>query len=153
MTTQAQPPAPLTEMALTDDIKNAVNNAFTSGKPVILAYVDENGQPSLSFRGSTHAYSDNQLAVWVRNPDGGLINSIGKNNHITFLYRDPETRAMLQFRGTGRIESSDEIRERVYNAIPEPEKNADREKKGNPMIVDLDRVDGFMPGIRVAMRK
>jgi uncharacterized protein GlcG (DUF336 family) len=153
MTTPAQPPAPLTEMKLTDDIKTAINDAYTGGKPIIVAYVDENGQPSLSYRGSSQAYSDNQLAVWVRNPEGGLQNALKKNNRITMLYRDPETRSMMQFRGAGHIESADEIRNKVYDSSPEPERNADKEKKGLALIVDLERVDGFMPGVRIAMRK
>ncbi|HEX5368771.1 MAG TPA: pyridoxamine 5'-phosphate oxidase family protein [Dehalococcoidia bacterium] len=153
MTAPAQPPAPLTEMNLVDEIKNAVNNAYTGGKPIIVAYVDESGQPSLSFRGSAQVYSDNQLAVWVRNPEGGLQNALKKNNHITMLFRDPETRAMLQFRGQGHIEGDDATRNKVYDSSPEPERNADKEKKGLALIVDLERVDGFMPGLRVAMRK
>ena len=147
------PPEPLTEMKLTDEIKGAVNNSFTSGKPMLFAYVDSDGQPSLSYRGSAHAYSDNQLAIWVRNPDGGLLKALGKNNRITAMYRDPETRASIQFRGKGTVDSSEAPREKLYAAIPEPERNADKEKKGSALLIDLDRVDGFMPGIRIAMRK
>jgi predicted pyridoxine 5'-phosphate oxidase superfamily flavin-nucleotide-binding protein len=153
VTTPAQPPAPLTEMKLTDEIKSVVNNAYTSGKPIIVAYVDESGQPSLSLRGSTQAYSDDQLAIWVRNPEGGLQKALSNNNHITLMYRDPETRSTLQFNGTGHLENSQEVRDTVYNNAPEPERNADKEKKGLPLIIDLQRVDGFMPGVRVAMRK
>jgi hypothetical protein len=153
MTTPAQPPAPLTEMRLTDEIKDAVNNSFLSGKPIIVAYVAEDGQPSLSYRGSAQAYSDDQLAVWVRNPEGGLQKALSQNNKITLLYRDPETRSMLQFRGIGHIESGEDVRDKVYNSAPEPERNADKEKKGLALIIDLNRVDGFMPGLRVAMRR
>lgn len=152
MATQ-QAPEPLTQMKLTPEIKKAVNEAYTSGKPVVFAYVDENGQPSLSFRGSTHAYSDDQLAIWVRNPEGGLLKSLGKNNRITILYRDPETRSTVQFRGAGRVDNSEATREKVYGDIPEQERNADKEKKGMPLIIDLERVDGFMPGVRIAMRR
>ena len=45
---------------------------------------------------------------------------------------------LLQFRGRARVDNSEETREKVYNAIPEPEQNADREKKGSPVIIDLD---------------
>ena len=40
--------------------------AVEDGAPALVAYVDENGQPSLSIRGSTQVFSDNQIAVWVR---------------------------------------------------------------------------------------
>ena len=154
MTQAPPPPAPLTEMKLPQTLKDAVNNAFTSGKPVLVAYVDEEGQPSLSFRGSTQAFSDSALAIWVRNPEGGLQKALGKNPRISLMYRDPtpESRTMLQFKGKARV-GNDAERETVYNNAPEPERNADREKKGFPLIIDLERVDGFAPGVRVAMRK
>jgi hypothetical protein len=153
--TQQAAPEPLSEMKLTDQIKEMVNTSFTSGKPIIVAYTDANGAPSLSFRGSAIAYSDNQLAIWARNPEGGLQKAIAANPRVTMLYRNPgpDDRAMLQFRGVAHIENDEATREKVYSNIPEGEQNADREKKGSPVILDLERVDGFMPGARVAMRK
>jgi hypothetical protein len=145
----------MTELKLSDQIKQMVNTSFTSGKPIIVAYTDANGAPSLSFRGSAIAYSDTQLAIWARNPEGGLQKAIAANPRLTMLYRNPgpDDRAMLQFRGVARIQNDDATREKVYSNIPEAEQNADREKKGSPVILDLERVDGFMPGARVAMRK
>jgi hypothetical protein len=140
-------------MKLTQEIKEAVNGALGNRTPIMVAYVDEEGQPSLSFRGSTQAYSDDQLAIWVRNPEGGLQNALKKNNRVTLFYRDPEKRMTLQFKGRGHIENDPKTRETVYNNAPEVERNADRDQKGFPLIVDLERVDGIMPGIRVQMRK
>lgn len=157
MTTPAapqQPPqfVPLTELKLTPEIKEAINGALVNRTPVMIAYVDEEGQPSLSFRGSTQAYSDTQLAVWARNPEGGLQRALAKNNRVSLFYRDPEKRITLQFRGKGHIESDAATRDKVYNSAPEPERNADREMKGLALIIDLHQVDGVMPGIRVQMR-
>jgi len=143
----------LSEMKLTDDIKSAVNGALANGTPVMIAYVDEDGQPSLSFRGSAQVYSDNQLAVWVRNPEGGLQKALGKNDRVTMMYRNPANRTTMQFKGKARIDGSDAVRNKIYDSSPEPERNADKDKKGLALIVDLDRVDGNMPGFRLAMRK
>ena len=144
---------PITEMNMTDEIKNAVNNALTEGNPVFVAYVDEEGQPSLSFRGSTHVHSPNQLAIWVRNPEGGLGKALAKNPRVSLLYRNPQTRAMLQFKGTAHVENAPDVRERVYDESPERERAADPDKKGFPLIIDLARVDGMVPPQRFAMRK
>ena len=147
-------PEVLTELKLTDEMKTSVNNAFDDGFYVMVAYVDGDGQPSLSFRGSTQAYSDNQLAIWVRNPDGGgLKQALEKNPRLTLMYRNPQTRANFQFRGRGHIDNSDAVRAKVYDNSPQGEKDRDVEKKGMPLIIDLDRVDGMMPGFRVAMRR
>ncbi len=149
MTTPAAP----AELKLTDEIKQAINGALLNGTPIIVAYVDEDGQPSLSFRGSTQVWSDDQLAIWVRNPEGGLLRSLEKNPRMTLLYRNPETRMMLQLRGRGHVENTADVRKRVYESAPEPERNADRDQKGIPLIIDLDRVDGFAPGSRIQMRR
>ena len=150
MTTPAATPS---ELKLTDEIKEAVNGALVNGTPIMVAYVDEDGQPSLSFRGSTQAYSDTQLAIWVRNPEGGLLRSLEKNPRMTLFYRNPQTRMTLQFRGYGKIVDTEEVRKHVYEHAPEPERNADREQKGIPLIIDLHRVDGVVPGARIQMAR
>ena len=155
---QQTPPAPLTEMKLTDEIKGALGDPFGSGNFAIISYVDSSGQPNLSFRGSIHVHGDKQLALWARNPEGGLLKALkdhGGQGKVGIIYRNPnpEARAMLTFKGTAHIDDSDAMREKVYGEIPTQEQNSDREKKGSAVIIDLDSVDGMYPGARVAMRK
>ena len=59
------------------------------------------GQPQLSLRGTTQVYSDDQLALWIRNPEGGLVSVLPENSRLTFFYRDPATRTVLQIQGAG----------------------------------------------------
>jgi hypothetical protein len=148
--TNAQAPAPV---QITPEMREAVNGALAAGNPVIVAYVDESGQPQLSFRGSTQVYSDDQLAIWVRNPEGGLQRALARNPRLTLLYRNPQTRMMLNFQGRGHFDSSDAVRATVYENSPQPEQNADRERKGLALIIDLDRVTGVVPGGRVQMQR
>ncbi|HLZ71606.1 MAG TPA: pyridoxamine 5'-phosphate oxidase family protein [Dehalococcoidia bacterium] len=148
--TSAQVPAPI---QISDDMREAINGALIAGNPVIVAYVDEAGQPNLSFRGSTQVYSSDQLAIWVRNPEGGLQRALAHNPRLTLLYRNPETRMMLNFQGRGHFDGSDAVRNTVYEHAPQPEQNADRERKGMALIIDLDRVNGFVPGGRVQMQR
>ena len=142
-----------TPVNLNDEIKEAVNGALGNGTPVVVAYVNEDGQPSLSFRGSTQVYSQDQLAIWVRNPEGGLLRSLAKNPRITVLYRNPATRQMLNIQGRGHVESAEDVREKVYSGAPESEQKADAEKKGHPLIIDVDRVTGAGPSGRIAMQR
>jgi hypothetical protein len=140
-------------IALTDEMRDALAGALANGNPVIVAYVTEEGQPSLSFRGSAQVYSNDQVAVWVRNPEGGLQRALAKNPRVTMLYRNPQTRQMFNFQGRGHFDSSEAARNKVYDNSAEPERNADRERKGLALIVDLDRVTGFGPGGRVLMQR
>src|SRR5690606_14488523 len=61
-----------TLIQLTDEMKTAINNALVDGVPIIISSVDATGQPSISLRGSTQAFSDSQLAIWVRDPNGNF---------------------------------------------------------------------------------
>jgi predicted pyridoxine 5'-phosphate oxidase superfamily flavin-nucleotide-binding protein len=137
---------------LTAEIRDAVNGALANGTPVVVAYVDERGQPRLSFRGSTQVYGDDQLAIWVRNPAGGLPQALTTNPRVTLLYRNPQPRMLLTFEGQGRIDPADATRQTVYEQAPEPERNADPERKGVALLIDLDRVTGITPSGRVLMQ-
>jgi hypothetical protein len=154
MTTQ-QTPSVLTELKLTDKIRQIVNGALARGRPVSLAYVDASGRPSLSFRGSTQAYGDMNLAIWVRNPHDGIVGAIAMNPNVTLLYGDldPQALAFITFRGRGRFDHDDAARRTVYDNSPEPERDRDKERKGAPLIIDLDSVDGFIPGCMLRMRR
>ncbi|MSQ42302.1 MAG: pyridoxamine 5'-phosphate oxidase family protein [Dehalococcoidia bacterium] len=125
---------------LTDEMREALANALTDRLPVILAYVGPGGQPSISFRGTAQVYSDDQIAIWARNPEGGLGHALAVNPRIALLYRNPEKRLGWQFHGRARIVDDEAVRRTVYDNSPEPERGADPERKGKAMIVDVDRV-------------
>ncbi|MBO0714635.1 MAG: pyridoxamine 5'-phosphate oxidase family protein [Acidimicrobiales bacterium] len=140
-------------IVLTDEMAQAVNRALESGKPITVAYVDADGQPHLSFRGSTQTYAPDQLAIWVRDPEGGILKALERNPRLTLLYRDPETRTTLMFYGRGRVETSEEAHRTVYDHSPEAERQRDPERKGKPVVIELDRVEGITPAGRVRMSR
>src|SRR5262245_47685817 len=154
MTTQQTPPI-LTELKLTAQIREIVDGALARGRPISLAYVDAGGRPSLSFRGSTQLFDDTRLAIWVRNPHDGIVGAIAGNPNVTLLYGnlDPQARAFITFRGRARFDQDETVRRAVYDNSPEPERNLDQERKGSPLIIDLDSVDGMIPGHMLKMRR
>jgi len=151
----ASEPPVLTELRLSEEMQQAVNAAFGARRPMVIAYVDENGAPQLSYRGSTQAYSDTQLAIWVRNPEGRILESIEKNPAVAMLYGyfEPNERGFMIFRGRARVDSSESVRNRVYEQAHEFERNQDAERKGVAILIDLDSVDGFFGGARLQMRR
>ena len=148
-------PPILTELSLSEDMQRAVNTAFETLKPIVVSYVDENGAPQLSFRGSTQAYSDTQLAIWVRNPEGRILESIEKNPAIALLYGsfEPTARAFMIFRGRARVDGSDAVRRHVYEHAHAFERDKDKDRKGIALIIDLDSVEGFFGGAQLKMRR
>jgi hypothetical protein len=125
---------------LSDEMREALSSALRDRAPVIVSYVDGDGQPHISFRGTAQVYSDDQLAIWARNPDGGLPNALGDGSKIALLYRNPETRLSWQFHGRARIDADEEVRRTVYDNSPEFERNQDPDRKGKAVIIDVDRV-------------
>ena len=152
---QAAPPV-LTELKLSPALKELVNTALERGRMLSVAYVGADGRPELSFRGSVQAHGDTQLAIWVRNPEGGILAAVrGGRPHIVLLYGEirPDAKAFVTFRGRGRIDNSAEARKTVYGRSPEVERNLDKEQRGVALIIDLDSVDGFFGGSVLKMRR
>jgi hypothetical protein len=152
-------PAPVTTLRLTDELKGLVNSALVSRHPMLLAYVDAEGQPVLSFRGSTQVFSDTQLAMWVRNSRGGLVAAIARNPRVALMYRDEDKKATFQFQGRAWIADRESDRLKVYEASAKVERDHDYARLGIALIIDLDRVEGYAglsaagPVGRVNMRR
>jgi hypothetical protein len=147
------PPSPTAPTeTLPDYVKAMVNNALANGTPMTVAYVDEAGRPVLSLRGSTQVFSGNQLAIWLRNAEGGLVKSLENNPNVSLLYRDQKTRSTIIFQGRGHIEGDEEVRRRVWERAPEVEQNHDPSRQGAALIIDLDRAQGATPrgGVRMS---
>jgi Pyridoxamine 5'-phosphate oxidase len=125
---------------LTNDMKRSINGALIDRMPVVVSYVDSEGQPHISFRGTAQAYSDDQLAVWIRNPDGGILRGIETNPRVALLYRNPAERKGWQFLGRARRDDDESVRQTVFDNSPQFERSQDPERKGVAVIIDLDRV-------------
>lgn len=128
-------------LVLSDEIKQQVNGAHENGTPIVWAYINADGTPVLTFRGSTQAYSDDQLAIWNRDPTGGMTKAIASNPKLGGFFRSATNGMIYQFAGRARIdESANDV---VYANAPEPERNADARKRGVAVIIDLDRVESL----------
>jgi pyridoxine/pyridoxamine 5'-phosphate oxidase len=130
-------------LVLDQELKGIINGALEAHTPMVLASVDAEGRPRLTFRGSIQAFSDDQLGFWARNPEGATMDNIAANPHVAMILRNPETRVVLQLSGRARLATGEE-RERVYANAPEFEQRMDADKKGCGVIIDLDRVEGFL---------
>jgi hypothetical protein len=132
-------------IALSDELTSKINSSLADGFPILVAYVNGEGQARLSFRGSAHVHSADQLGFWARKAEGGVAEGIASNPNVTLMYRDPSTRTTIFFYGKGHVATDQATTDRLYDESPEPERNADPEKKGVGIIVDLDVVQGRTP--------
>ncbi len=125
---------------LTDEMQTAINNAFTDGHPIIWATAGTDGQPSLGFFGTTQAYSDHEIALWMRTPQRGFLKRIAENPRATMLYRNAATRLAFQIHGEARVANDPDIDRQVYDNSAEAERNNDPERKGLAVIMEIVRV-------------
>ena len=127
-------------IVLTGEMRRAVDAALADDHPVISASVGADGQPSLAFFGSTQVHGDDQLAIWVRNPEGGFLRRIAANPHVALLYRNPDAGLMWQFHGRARVAADEATRAAVFERADPREQARDPERAGVAVVVDLDRV-------------
>jgi hypothetical protein len=140
-----------TELRLTDEIKSAVNGALDNQTPMMIAYSDNDGEIHLSFRGSIQAYSDDQLAVWARDPGGGLPRHIAARPKVTLFYHDPKTRTTYTFYGQAWIADDPATRAAIFENSHPREQQMDFRRRGVAIVVDLDRLEGRAPSGRLLM--
>ena len=130
-------------LKLTDELKATINSALESGWPMLIAAINAEGKPVLSFRGSIQVYSDNQLGFWLRGVGGNTVTAIQKNPQVALMYRSGDTRGMYQFHGRARVTTDEAERKRVFETAPQIEQDMDPERKGLAIVIDLDTVEGF----------
>lgn len=136
------PPNPPTDK-IPEFIKGIINGALANGTPIVVAYVNEAGEPSQSLRGSTQVYSDNQICIWLRSAEGGIVKALDKNPNLSLLYRDSKLRTTLIIKGHAHVATDPETRERVYELAPEVEQMHDPGMhNGVALLIDVDRIQG-----------
>jgi hypothetical protein len=137
------PPVDAQPIKLPAELKRRIDHALVERHPMLMAHTDESGQPVLSFRGSVQVYSDDQLALWIRNADGGFIHAIRRNPRVALMYRDEAAKATYQFQGRARISEAPADRQQVYERSPPAERGHDFAMLGVVVLVDPDRVEGY----------
>lgn len=125
---------------LTEEFQTAINNAFTDGCPIIWTSAGANGQPSLAFFGTTQAYSDHEVAIWMRTTNRGFLQRIEENPQVAMMYRNAPARLTFQIHGEARRVDDPAVKKHVYESAAEAEQKADPDRLGTAVIVDVVRV-------------
>jgi hypothetical protein len=151
---QMIPGAPLEAkpLHLTDDIKAAVDGALDNQTPMLAAYRDDL-QIHLSFRGTVQAYSDDQLAMWARDPNAGMPRNIAVHPEVTVFYNDPATFTSYTFYGRAYVVTDQATRDIIFDNSNPREQNMDFRRPHAAIMVDLDKVEGRGGGGRILMER
>jgi hypothetical protein len=127
---------------LTGEITTAIDGAALRGHPIAVAFVRDDGSPSVSFRGGTYVHSPTELAIWVRKRETGLATAIVERPRVSLVFFEMEGPGPRYLAIEGRARVAPDLHEAVYGRIVEPERQQDPEKKGVAVIIDVDSVTG-----------
>jgi uncharacterized pyridoxamine 5'-phosphate oxidase family protein len=147
------PPASPAPIALTGDMRAFINGALDNGNPVLVTYVDADGRPKMSYRGTVQVFGPDTLALWNRDREGGMTRAIATNPNIALYLRDTKNKATYFMYGRARVDEDPDVRETVFSNSPEREQNFDYSRRGVAIVVDLDRLEGSDQSGRVAMAR
>lgn len=129
---------------LTGDPTKAIDKAYERGHPVALAYVDEQGKPCLSLRGSAQVLNADQVGVWARKTDEGLARAIRANPNVSLLFfGEIEGGGKMLLTGQGRAQADPARNAEVYDGMIENERKFDEDRKGVAVIIDIDMLSGM----------
>lgn len=127
---------------LTGEIAAAIDGAVLRGHQLALAYIRDDGSPSVSFRGSTYVRSATELAIWARKRDSGLASAIRDRPRVSLVFFEMDGPGARYLTIDGRARVAGELDDEVYGAIVEPERQQDPDRNGVAVIIDVDSVAG-----------
>ncbi|MBT2186650.1 pyridoxamine 5'-phosphate oxidase family protein [Sphingobium nicotianae] len=131
-----------TPMVMSDALRERIDTALAEKHAMYMAYVDKEGRPHLSMRGSILTLGPDSLGLWAR-AGGGMPEAVADNPNVALFYRDEVARAMYQITGRARIAEDEATRRRIYDAMPVVEQRHDFAEIGTAIVVDLDLVTGW----------
>lgn len=126
-------------IALTDQMREMVNNALSNGCPCILATVSAAGEPDIGYKGSMMVFDNDSLAYWERTRRQHLKN-LSENPRVVVLFRDPKTRVNWRFHGVATVHQAGPAREQVMARTVNDELDKDPERKGLAVVIRVDKV-------------
>jgi hypothetical protein len=128
---------------LSGDIAAAVNGAAGRGNPIALAYVDGEGKPSVSFRGSTQVLDRQHLALWARKRQGGLVEAIASRPDVALVYYGPGGPGARYVSIRGRAHADESFNDTVYANMIQGERDQDPERAGIAVVIEVDVAAGM----------
>jgi len=137
------PPQHASPMRMDAVLRERFDTALAGKHPMSIAYVDGDGRPHLSLRGSLRTLDEARLALWARSASDGLAAAVRHNPHVALLYRNEETRATYQLEGRAFVADDADLRAQVYAALPGIEQQHDFAQLGAAVVIELDRVEGY----------
>jgi general stress protein 26 len=126
-------------IALSDQMREMIDNALANGSPCILATASAEGEPDIGYKGSMMVFDNEALAYWERTRRQHLKNVL-ENSKVVVLFRDPKTRVNFRFHGVATVHQDGPIREQVMSRTVKDEIDKDPERRGAAVVIRVNKV-------------
>ena len=131
-------------MAIRENLKTLINNAWVDGCPCLLATYGPSG-PNVSVKGSMLVFDDDHLAYWERTKKGALDN-LGHEKRVAVMYANFKAQrdgvlgsGFLRFWGTAELHESGSMREAIFQKLTKREQEHPGADKGIGVLIRIDR--------------
>jgi uncharacterized pyridoxamine 5'-phosphate oxidase family protein len=139
---------PVTPIDLTQ-FAEIVDNARTDNASCLVA-TSNDGWPDAGLKGSVMVWDKDHVAWWERTLRETYA-AVQRNPKVCVFCRNPvRDRRTIRMYGSAEIVSDAALRERIWDRVVDVEKEMDKEKKGQAVLVRVDRV---RVGIEDAQRR
>jgi hypothetical protein len=131
-------------MALSEKVRNLINNAWEDGYPCMLATSGKDG-PNISPKGSMVVYDDQHLAYWERSKKKALENLV-HDRRVVVMYSNFKAQrdgvlgsGFLRFFGTAELHESGPVHDAIFAKLTKREQTHDGADTGIGVLVKIDR--------------
>ena len=145
ITEQVEPFVAAPTTAIPPVIRARIDRAMADGVPIVMGYVDDEGHPAVTLRGSLRTVDGATLCLWIRDPKGGLVRAIAAGRPLSFLYRHSPSRTTLTGKGTGEIVGDPALRAAIYARTAEGDQRHDPGQAGVAALVHVGSIRGTSP--------
>ena len=131
-------------MAISQTIKDLIDNAWTDGSVCMLATVGPDG-PNISPKGSMLVFDDQHLAYWERSKKKALEN-LQHDRRVVVMYANFKAQrdgvlpnGFLRFFGTVEFHESGPIHDAIFARLTKREQEHVGADTGIGMLIKIDR--------------
>ena len=131
-------------MAISEKIKNLIDNAWTDGYPCLLATTGKDG-PNISPKGSLLVFDDQHLAYGERSKKKALEN-LGHDRRVMVMYANFKAQrdrvldaGFLRFWGTAELYESGPMREAIFARLNKREQEHVGADTGIGVLIKISR--------------
>ena len=126
-------------VALTDEMKSAIETSLADAAPVIFATASKDGMPDIAFKGSAMVFDSDHVAYWER-ALGTTFRNLKENPSLCVLYRNMAKRTVWKMFGHAEVLTEGPVRQEVMDRTIQLELDRDPERKGAAVMIRIDKV-------------